>query len=137
MQTISHNTSGHAAYSIMMHFVFVTKYRHECMNSAMLAVIREQAQSVTHKWRCELVEFNGEADHVHLLVSMHPTVAVAELVANLKTTTARRLRSQFAEDLKPDYWKPVFWSSAYAAFSVGANDLETVIRYIRNQESPE
>lgn len=102
----------------------------------MLISLKEQVQQVCLKWRSELIEFNGESDHLHLLVSIHPTIAISDLVANLKTTTSRRIRSEFAEHLRPFYWKPVFWSSSYAAFSVGATSLETVIEYIRNQESP-
>lgn len=98
--------------------------------------MKSQLVQVCAKWRTELTEFNGESDHVHLLVSMHPTVAVSDLVSNLKTVTARRMRSEFAAHLKPYYWKPVFWSAAYAAFSVGAADLKTVIEYIQNQERP-
>lgn len=129
-------TSGHAAYALQTHIVFVTKYRHKCLSQAMLTSMKSQLVQVCAKWRTELTEFNGESDHVHLLVSMHPTVAVSDLVSNLKTVTARRMRSEFAAHLKPYYWKPVFWSAAYAAFSVGAADLKTVIEYIQNQERP-
>lgn len=129
-------TSGHAAYALQTHIVFVTKYRHKCLSAPMLASMKGQLESVCAKWRSELMEFNGEADHVHLLVSSHPTVAVSDLVSSLKTVTARRMRSEFAAHLKSYYWKPVFWSASYAAFSVGAADLKTVTDYIRNQESP-
>lgn len=129
-------TSGHAAYALLTHVIFVTKYRHECLTAPMLESMKTQIERVCEGWRSSLIEFNGEADHVHLIVSTHPTVAIASLVSNLKTVTARRMRSEFAEHLKPFYWKPVFWSAAYAAFSVGAADLETVRNYIRNQASP-
>lgn len=102
----------------------------------MLASMKSQIERVCEKWRSSLVEFNGEPDHVHMIVSTHPTVAIASLVSNLKTVTARRMRSEFAAHLKPFYWKPVFWSAAYAAFSVGGADLETVRNYVRNQEAP-
>ena len=130
-------TSGHAAYALQTHIVFVTKYRHKCLTAEMLNTMKAQIERVCLKWRCRLMEFNGELDHVHLLVSSHPTVAVASLVTNLKMVTARSMRSEFAQHLKPFYWKPVFWSASYAAFSVGAADLETVTQYIRDQASPD
>lgn len=129
-------TSGHAAYALQTHIVFATKYRHCCLTAEMLGTMKAQVEQLCLKWRCELLEFNGEADHVHLLVSSHPTVAVSSLVTNLKMVTARRMRSEFARHLKPYYWKPVFWAASYAAFSVGAADLKTVIQYIRDQASP-
>lgn len=136
MQANILKTSGHAAYALQTHIVFVTKYRHKCITQPMLISLKEQVQQICVKWRSDLMEFNGESDHLHLLISSHPTVAISELVASLKTVTSRRMRSEFAEHLRPYYWKPVFWSSSYAAFSVGATSLQTVIEYIRNQESP-
>ncbi|MDO8416240.1 MAG: IS200/IS605 family transposase [Agitococcus sp.] len=92
--------------------------------------------NVSGRWRCELTEFNGEADHVHLLVTGHPTVALSRLVGNLKTVSARYMRAAHAQHLKKFFWKKIFWSGAYAAFNVGAADLATIIRYIQEQESP-
>lgn len=136
MQAKSFSTSGHAVYLLNVHFVFVTKYRHACLNAVMLASIQRHVDALCTQWRCRLVEFNGEADHVHLLIEMHPTVAVSALASSLKTVTARRLRHEFAQHLRAYYWKPRLWASSYAAFSVGSADLETVKRYIQNQEKP-
>ncbi|MDO8414724.1 MAG: IS200/IS605 family transposase [Agitococcus sp.] len=129
-------TSGHAAFALQYHLVFVTKYRHKCLTAEMLEQLRVQFLRVCLAWRCELTEFNGEADHVHLLVTGHPTVALSRLVGNLKTVSARYMRAAHAQHLKKFFWKKIFWSGAYAAFTVGAADLATVIRYIQEQESP-
>ena len=75
-------------------------------------------------------------DHIHLLVSGHPAVNLSRLVGNLKTVSARATRAMHAQHLKKFFWKNVFWSSSYAAFTVGAADLATVISYIQEQESP-
>jgi putative transposase len=129
-------TSGHAVFALNYHIVFVTKYRHECLTSEILSEMKVQLERVCKKWRCELSEFNGEADHVHLLVSGHPAVNLSRLVGNLKTVSARATRAMHAQHLKKFFWKNIFWSSSYAAFTVGAADLATVISYIREQESP-
>lgn len=130
------NTNGHAAFALQFHLVFVTKYRHPCLTHPMLIRLEAILTKVCKNWRCALLACNGEADHVHLLVSGHPAVNLSRLVGNLKTVSARGLRKEFASALKPYYWRPVLWSASYAAFTVGAADLETVTRYIRNQESP-
>jgi putative transposase len=129
-------TSGHAAFALQYHLVFVTKYRHPCLSAQMLAQMRSQFERVCESWRCELTEFNGEADHVHLLVSGHPAVNLSRLVGNLKTVSARYMRALHEEHLKKFFWKKLFWSSSYAAFTVGAADLKTVISYIQDQETP-
>lgn len=136
MTPIALRASGHAAFALHFHVVFVTKYRHKCLTRPMLAQMREQMTRVCAAWRCELLEFNGEPDHVHLLISGHPAVNLSQLVGNLKTTSARTMRALHAEHLKRYFWKKLFWSASYAAFTVGAADLKTVVRYIREQEPP-
>ncbi|QFS45467.1 putative transposase [Nostoc sphaeroides CCNUC1] len=92
------------------------------------------------KWECELIEFGGEADHIHTLLETHPSVDLSKLVNNIKTVTSRRLRSEYSEHLSKFYWgtKPQFWSSSYAIISVGAQaPLSRLIEYVQNQEKPE
>lgn len=130
-------TSGHAAFSLYYHLVLTTKYRHTCLTAEMLDRMREILCAVLSDWRCELVEFNGEADHVHLLIRAHPALTLSSLVGNIKTVTSRRIRAEFAEHLRPYYWKPMLWSKAYAVVTVGGHaSLESVIRYIQDQDTP-
>lgn len=129
-------TSGHADFSLRYHIVFVTKHRQKCLTVQILEEMRAKLAAVCSKWRCELEEFNGEADHVHLLVSAHPAMNLSSLVGNLKTVSARYARALHAEHLKRYYWKNIFWSSSYAVLSVGETSCEAVVNYIRSQESP-
>jgi putative transposase len=85
----------------------------------------------------ELVEFNGEVDHVHLLVDISPDIAPSKLVNTLKTISTRMIRKKYAEYLKPFYWKPVFWTEAYFVTSSGGAPLETLKEYIKHQNTPE
>lgn len=92
------------------------------------------------KWECDLIEFGGEVDHIHLLFETHPSVELSKLVNNLKTVSSRRLRSEYKEHLSQFYWgsKPQLVSSSYAIISVGAQaPLERLIEYVQNQEQPE
>lgn len=103
----------------------------------MLDRLEHLMRDLLIKWNCELVEFGGEADHVHILFESTPTVKPADLVRNLKSVTARHMRREFREDLAPFYWKPYFWNSAYALISVGGRaSIETLLRYIENQDDP-
>ena len=112
-------------------------YRHKYLTSEMLARMREVVVSVLADWRCELVEFNGEQDHVHLLLRAHPALNLASLVGNLKTVTSRLLRAEFKPDLQAFYGKPMLWNKAYAVVSVGPHaSLDVVMRYIQDQDAP-
>lgn len=91
---------------------------------------------VLEKWGCRMVEFGGEADHCHLLIEGKPAMDLSRLIGNLKTVSARRMRNEYAEHLKPYFWKPYFWNKAYAVISVGGRTpIETLLKYIQDQDS--
>ncbi len=78
-----------------VHLVFVTKYRRGVFNDEMLTRCEEIMNNVCEDFEAELKEFNGEHDHVHLLVHYPPKVAVSKLVNSLKGVSARRIRQEF------------------------------------------
>ena len=120
-----------------MHIVLVTKYRKKVINSEILERLREIFAKLCMSQKCELVEFNGEPDHVHLLIDMAPDIAVSKLVNILKTISSREIRREFSERVNQFYWKPVFWTKAYCALSAGAAPLNVLKTYIQNQNEPE
>lgn len=96
-------------FSLHFHLVLVTKYRRKAITKEMLERLRLIFQETLEKWHCELIEFNGESDHVHLLFRTKPTVQLSKLVNNLKTVSSRLIRRDFSKHLNRIYWKPVFW----------------------------
>ena len=65
----------------------------------MLDRLKEIITNLCQKWEVELLEFNGEADHVHLLLDMHPNIMPSTFINNLKTVTSRLMKKEFAEHL--------------------------------------
>lgn len=130
-------TLHHCVFNLSYHLVLVTKYRRRCISAPMLARLRDICTELTQKWDCELLEFNGEADHVHLLLSLNPKVAPSVFVNNLKTVSSRLIRRDFGEDLAKVYWKkPVFWSRSYCIITCGGAPLSVIKQYIEQQEAP-
>ena len=84
-------------------------------------------------WDCELIEFGGEADHIHLLVAIHPALDISKLVNNLKSVSSRKTRKRFAEHLRQFYWKPVLWTGAYFVASAGGAPLSVIKQYVEQQ----
>ena len=130
-------SSSHAVFDIKLHIVFVTKYRRKTLTPELLDYLKEAFADCLAAWRCKLVEFGGEPDHVHLLVDIHPALDISVLINNLKTASARRARNRFAEHLAPFYKKPLFWHRAYFVGSVGGATLETVRAYVDAQGTEE
>ncbi|QXX76678.1 IS200/IS605 family transposase [Methylovirgula sp. HY1] len=133
MANTSLNTLFHCVYALHYHLVIVTKYRNKALTPGMRASFSEQAGERCEAWGGELLECNGEADHVHLLFTLPPTVALSAFVNALKTGTSRRLRKEFAEHLRRFYRKPVLWSRSYCVISSGGAPLDLLKTYIQNQ----
>ncbi len=130
-------TRNHSAYRLLYHLVLSVKYRHKAITGEMLHRLQEIFRELLQSWECYLVEFGGEADHIHVLFEAHPTLEVATLVKNLKSVSSRRIRQEYAEHLKQFFWKPYFWNRAYCIISVGDRaNIETLLKYIENQDEP-
>lgn len=91
--------------------------------------------SVCNDFESDLVEFDGETDHVHLLIEYPPKIAVAKLVNSLKGVSSRRLKQMHPEILD-SYWKGALWSPSYFAGSCGGAPIDVVRRYIEQQQTP-
>ncbi len=76
----------------MCNLVFVTKYRHGVFTKEILDDLREVFGSVCADFEAKLIEFDGEDDHVYLLVNYPPKVSVSVLVNSLKGVSSRMIR---------------------------------------------
>jgi putative transposase len=85
----------------------------------------------------ELIEYDGEADHVHLLISLNPTIQVSTFVNKLKPISSRLIRKEFSRELSRWYHKPVFWSCSYCVISCGGAPLSVLRQYINQQQAVE
>lgn len=123
-------------YNLHAHLVFTPKYRRRVFTKAMLARMEQIMGDVCDDFGASLEEFNGEPDHVHLLVTYPPAVALARLVNSLKGVSSRHLRSEFGPQLRRHLWGGRLWSPSYFAGSAGGAPLSTVKDYILNQRTP-
>jgi putative transposase len=129
-------TGRHCVFVLHAHLVFVTKYRHRVFTDTHLPRMEQIMRDVCTDFETELVEFNGEANHVHLLVNFPPKVALSKLVNSLKGVSSRRLRQEFPE-LVQHYWRAQrLWSGSYFAGSVGGAPISVLRQYIEQQDRP-
>jgi putative transposase len=128
---------SHCVYSLHAHIVFVTKYRRKVINKEILAELKSIFTRLCSVNQCELLEFNGEEDHVHLLIFYPPTLTLSKLINNLKAVSSRLIREKFADHVNKYYGKPVFWTKAYCAISAGGAPLDILKKYIEDQKEVE
>ena len=105
-------------------------------NAEVLNTLEALCRERALKWQGELHEFNGEADHLHLLVTIPPKHAIADFVNALKTGTSRQIRNLYPEHVAVHYSKPALWSRSYFVASCGGAPLEVIKQYIEQQERP-
>ncbi|MEC4895678.1 MAG: IS200/IS605 family transposase [Oscillatoria sp. PMC 1051.18] len=133
----NYNSSRRAVYSLTVHLVFVTKYRRKVLSGAMRHRLNEVFSSVAKKWDSNLIEFNGESDHVHLLLSYPPHKLLSNLVANLKATASKTLWREFEPELSEIYRKRILWTGSYFVASCGGVTIEELKIYVQNQDCPD
>lgn len=119
-----------------MHLVFVTKYQRGVFDDDMLSFCERVMRKVCGDFEAVLQEFNGEADHVHLLVKYPPKVSVSALVNSLKGASARRLRAEYTGKVNRARVNGHFWSPSYFAASCGSAPLPIIRQYIEQQRRP-
>jgi putative transposase len=129
-------TGRHCVFVLHAHLVFVTKYRHKVFTDTHLNRLEEIMREVCADFETELAEFNGDNNHVHLLVNFRPKIALSRLVNSLKGVSSRRMRQEFPELAAHYYQANKLWSASYFAGSVGGPSLSTVRQYIEQQNRP-
>jgi REP-associated tyrosine transposase len=93
-------------------------------------------KDVCADFEVDLVEFDGEPDHVHLLVHFPPTVALAKLVNSLKGVSSRRLRQEFPALVEHCQRARKLWPASYSAGPVGGAAVDVAKQYIGMRNRP-
>ena len=134
MATKELETSGNAVYSLTYHLIIVVKYRKKVFVSDR---ITERCKEIVTKLISdsgnEVKNIECGVDHIHILMSTKPSTDITKLVNVVKGVSARKLRKEFAEDLKNQLWGDSFWSPSYYLATTGNVSLDTLINYVNNQ----
>ena len=129
MNETNYRRGRHSVTGLYTHLVFVTKYRKKVFNYEHIDYMREVCQVVAQKMNFRLIQFNGESDHVHLLIEYPPKLSISQIVNSLKGVSSRMLRKKY--ELKPHV--DHLWSPSYFAVSCGGAPITKIKQYIENQ----
>ena len=113
---------------IIYHIVFETKYRRRVLNSTHKEELYNYIAGILKNKNCKLHQINGVEDHIHLLCDLHPSVALADLVKDIKVATSLWIKDS---GKFPGF---VGWAEGYAAFTYAYRNREMIANYIKNQE---
>lgn len=135
-KSIAIRTGRHCVFNMHVHLVFVTKYRKRVFTPEALATLKPIFEKICADSEAVLEAFNGETEHVHLLIAYPPKVSVAKLVNSLKGASSRLLK-KYHPDLVDHYYQNQLWSPSYFASSCGGAPLSIIKQYIDDQEAPQ
>lgn len=126
----------HSVSKLVVHLIFTTKYRRKLLDGTMIEQMRHAFLSAAEKLEVEILEMDGEADHVHLLVAYPPKLSISVLVNNLKSISSRHVRI-LNTHLRKQSNSGMLWSRSYFACSAGGATIETLKAYVASQKTPD
>jgi putative transposase len=118
------------------HLVLVTNYRRPLFTDAMLTFAETTMRAVCAELDVELVEFNGETDHMHPLIAYPPALTISLLVQRLKGRTAHPVRRELTGECVRARMRAHLWSPSYLAVSCAGTPLSIINQYIDGQARP-
>jgi putative transposase len=120
--------TGMGSYTqLTYHVVFATKYRRPTITEEFRARLYEYLGGTLCGHKGQAIEIGGVADHVHLLTRLSPTLAVSDVIRNLKAASSRWMR-----DLSP-LNRSFEWQKGFGAFTVSYSQIPVIQKYIQNQ----
>lgn len=129
-----YSRGGHTKYSMMVHLIFVTKYRKQILYGDMADDVKQLLFESAQKHGYRIIQMETDKDHVHLLVGYSVNTSVSEMAKNLKQYSTYGLWKRHEKYLRHHYWERRFlWSDGYFACSIGQVSQKTIEMYIANQ----
>ncbi len=130
---MEYKKGSHSTYDLKYHIVFCTKYLYRILTGQVATRARELMREICQANYVDIVSASMSPDHVHLLLSVPPSVSVSKIVQYIKGKSSRKLLQEF-DALKKRYWGQHLWARGYFAVTVGNVNSEDVQRYIEQQE---
>jgi putative transposase len=130
---MSYRKTSHSVYDLKYHIVWITKYRKPVLQGQVALRLRELVRQTCASLDVYILSGHVSKDHVHLLLSAPPQLALSEVVQRLKGRSSRRLLEEFNE-LRRQFWGRHLWARGYFAASTGNVTDEIIKQYIESQE---
>ena len=126
------DSNNHSVFLLHYHLVMCIKYRRKVINNSISNRLKDIFVDIAPNYGVELIEWNHDVDHVHLLFKAKPNTEISKLLNAYKSASSRRIKNEFPS-IRKYLWKEYFWSKSYCLVTTGGTPLEVVKQYIENQ----
>ena len=130
---MEYRRGSHSLFDLKYHVVFCTKYRFRVLTGQVSTRTRELIREVCAANYIDIISGSMSPDHVHLLISVPPSISLSKAIQYIKGKSSRKLLQEF-EVLQKRYWGQHLWARGYFAVTVGNVNTEDVQRSIEEQE---
>ena len=124
---------SHTSWNCKYHIVLVPKYRRKVIYGKLRKDIGKILRMLCDYNHVEIIETHAMSDHIHMLLSIPPKLAVADFMGYLKGKSTLMIFERHA-NMKYKYGRRVFWTKGYYVNTVGGNEAK-IRKYIRDQEA--
>ena len=115
---MAYRTTSHSVYDLKYHVVWITKYRKPILRGEIGLRVRELIRQTCAELDVQIISGHVAVDHIHLLVSVPPKIAVSKLMQRIKGSSSRKMMQEFGE-IKRQFWGRHLWGRGYFAVSSG------------------
>ena len=126
------DTNAHSVFLLHYHLILVVKYRSQVFTDEISERVKEIFSYIAPSYKIELVEWNHDKDHVHILFKGQPKTEMSKFINAYKSASSRLLKKEFPI-IRQKLWKEMFWSQSLCLLSSGGAPIEVIKEYIENQ----
>jgi putative transposase len=117
----------HSFTSCLVHCVWSTKNREPLLSSDLRDRLWPYLGGIAKESKMKALAIGGATDHVHILISLPPTLSIAKAMQLLKGNSSKWIHETFPKTRSCE------WQEGYGAFSIGISGVDATVSYIRNQ----
>ena len=125
-------TGAHTKHRVMYHIVWLPKYRKRVLKGKLAERIEELIRECAEINDWQVMELSVQADHIHLMIQLKPSISVSKAVQLFKGKSSRIIRKEFP-GLIEFYWGDSFWGDGFFVETVGQVNMEKIREYIKAQ----
>jgi putative transposase len=130
---MEYQTKSHCKYLIALHLILVVKYRKQLLQGIVGDFVKQKITEISARSEFNVEEIEVDKDHIHILLTISPSICVASYVRRIKQSTTQSIWGRF-KWLKKQFWfEKTFWSDGYFVCSVGNASADTIRKYIQEQ----
>ena len=124
---------AHTQYDLQFHVVWITKYRKKILVGKIASRLKVLLMQGCSAKGITIIKGNIQPEHVHLLISIPPSLSIAQVMQYLKGRSSKKLQEECSW-LKKQFWGQHMWVTGYFCRSVGKVTQDTIIEYIESQK---